>query len=155
MNASKNKIHMIAYCGLYCGDCFGHAGTIADLARDLRKELRRARFDMTAEFLSTIEYFEKFKDYQKCYDVLGALVKLRCGRVCKDGGGPPFCKMRKCCQKKEYEGCWECDDLETCEKLDFLKPSHGDAHIKNLRKIKKKGVDEFLAGKKLWYSPSK
>jgi hypothetical protein len=29
--------HLITYCDLYCGDCFGHKGTIADLARDLRK----------------------------------------------------------------------------------------------------------------------
>jgi len=30
---------LIAYCGLYCGDCFGHKGEIADLARNLRKKL--------------------------------------------------------------------------------------------------------------------
>ena len=24
--------HLISYCGLYCGDCFAHKGTIADLA---------------------------------------------------------------------------------------------------------------------------
>jgi phytoene dehydrogenase-like protein len=63
---------LIAYCGLYCGDCFSHKEKVADLARDLRK---------------------------------------------------------------------------TCEKLDFLKPGHGDAHMKNLRKIKKKGIGEFLEGK--------
>jgi len=28
-----------------------------------------------------------------------------------------------------------------------LKANHGDAHIKNLRIIKKKGIDEFLKGK--------
>jgi hypothetical protein len=71
--------------------------------------------------------------------------------ACKGGGDPPFCKMRKCCQKKSIEGCWECGEFETCEKLDFLKANHGDAHIKNLRIIKKKGIDEFLKGKKHWY----
>ena len=146
---------LIAYCGLYCGDCFGHKGIVADLARDLRKELRTARFDKTAEFLSTISFFEVYKNYPQCYEVLGALVKMRCKNACKGGGGPPFCKIRKCCQKKEIEGCWECDEFETCEKLDFLIPNHGDAHIKNLRKLKKKGVEEFLAGKKLWYSKIK
>ena len=42
--------------------------------------------------------------------------------------------------KKNIEGCWECNEFETCKKLDFLKPSHGDAHIENLRKIKKQGI---------------
>ena len=139
---------LIAYCGLYCGDCFGYEGKIADLARDLRKELRKHKFDQTAKFLSENNFFKVFKNYPECYEVLGALVKFRCKRTCKGGGGPPFCKMRKCCQKKGIDGCWECDEFETCEKLDFLKPNHGDAHIKNLRIIKKKGTDEFIIGKK-------
>jgi hypothetical protein len=31
-----------------------------------------------------------------------------------------------------------------------LKATHGDAHLKNLRKIRQKGTDEFLKGKKYW-----
>ena len=149
---SKEDRNLIAYCGLYCGDCFGHKGKVADLARDLRKELRQARFEKTAEFMSTFSFFEVFKKYQQCYEVLGALVKLRCKKACKGGGGPPFCKMRKCCQKKGIEGCWECEDFDTCEKLDFLVPSHGNAHLKNLRNLKKRGFNYFLKGKKFWYS---
>ena len=53
---------LIAYCGLYCGDCFGYKGKVADLARDLRKELREARFNKTAEFISTLSFFEVFKN---------------------------------------------------------------------------------------------
>jgi hypothetical protein len=152
MSDNEDEKDLIAYCGLYCGDCFAHKGTVADLARDLRKELRQSKFDKTAESLSNVSFFKVFENYGQCYEVLGALVRLRCKNACRGGGGPPFCKMRKCCQKKGIEGCWECDDLETCEKLDFLRPNHGDAHIKNLRKIKKKGIDEFLEGKKYWYS---
>jgi hypothetical protein len=46
------------------------------------------------------------------------------------------------------DGCWQCDEFETCEKLAFLTPIHGDEHIKNLRKIRKSGVDKFLESKK-------
>jgi len=152
---NRQDKNLIAYCGLYCGNCPIHKGKIADLARDLRKELREARFDKTAEALSGISFFKTFNNYSQCYEVLGAMVKLRCKKVCKDGGGPPFCKMRKCCQKNGIEGCWECEEFETCEKLDFLNPNHGDAHIKNLRIIKKKGIDKFLKGKKHWYSKEK
>lgn len=145
----ENK-DLISYCGLYCGDCVGYQGKVADLSRDLRKELRQAKFDKTAEYLSTISCFDIFKKYGDCYEVLGALVKFRCRKTCKGGGGPPFCKMRKCCQKKGIDGCWQCDEFETCEKLDFLKPVHGDAHIKNLRILRKKGVDAFVGGKTYW-----
>jgi len=43
---------LVAYCCLYCGDCFGYKGKIADLARDLRKELRAAKFAKIAEALA-------------------------------------------------------------------------------------------------------
>ena len=151
---SEQDRNLIAYCGLYCGECFGYKGIVADLARDLRKELRQARFEKTAEVFATIpfSFFKAFQNYPQCYEVLGALVKLRCKRACKGGGSNPDCKIRKCCQRKDFEGCWECEEMETCKKLDSLIPNHGDAHLKNLRKLKKKGVDEFLQGKKYWYT---
>ena len=141
---------LIACCGVYCGDCFGYKGIIADLSRDLRKELRQAKFARIAEFMSETPFFAVFKNYPQCYEVLGALVKFRCKKACCGGGGPPFCKIRKCCQKKSFDGCWQCDEFETCENLNFLKRSHGDAHIKNLKTLKKEGVDSFLGGKRYW-----
>ena len=64
--------------------------------------------------------------------------------------GLPFCKIRKCNEKKGTQGCWECRDFESCEKLDFLKTVHDDDHIKNLRILKNKGVKAFIAGKRNW-----
>ena len=148
----KKSLHeKIAYCGLYCGECFAHVGKVADLARDLRKELRQTRFDKIAEVFSTMSWFREFKDYPQCYKVLGAMVKIRCRKACRDGGGNPYCKIRACCVKKRIKGCWECDEFVGCGKLGVLEGAHGDAHTKNLRKLQKKGVKEFLKGKKLWY----
>ena len=141
---------LIAYCGLYCGDCFGYQGKIADLARDLRKELRQAKFAKIAESLSANSFFAVFQNYGQCYEVLGAMVKFRCKRTCRGGGGPPFCKMRTCCQKKGIDGCWQCEEFETCEKLNFLKSSHGEAHLKNLRMLQKQGIKAFIEGKRYW-----
>ncbi|PLX08209.1 MAG: hypothetical protein C0596_07920 [Marinilabiliales bacterium] len=90
---SKNDI---AYCGLYCAECPNHTGVIADLARDLRKELSNYKFDKTAEMLSKISFFKDFEKYDDCYTVLGAMVKMRCGKTCRDGGGNPSCKIKRC-----------------------------------------------------------
>jgi hypothetical protein len=141
--------HALAYCGLYCGECLFYKGEIADMARDLRKKLRQNKFDKVAAGIST--FFKDFADYPRCYEVLGAMVKLRCGKVCQDGGGNPFCKIRACCNKKQIQGCWECDDFETCNKLEFLKAVHNDAIYKNMRKIRKSGMEAFLAGKKYYF----
>lgn len=125
---------LMAYCGLDCADCFNHKGEIADLARDLRKKLREEKFAQAAQGLS--KFFKPFQNYEACYEVLGAMVRLRCGRTCRNGGGNPSCKIRLCCRKKEIDGCWACAEFETCQKLDFLKPIHGGEHLKNLRRMK-------------------
>ena len=145
--------NLIAYCGLYCVDCHGYNGKIPDLARDLRKELRQIHYDKFATFISTYSFGKDFKDYDECYKVLGAMVKFRCSKGCRNGGGSPFCNIRKCTQKKGLDGCWECIEFETCKKLQFLENVHGDAHIINLKIIKKIGVKEFVKGKTLWYAP--
>ena len=137
----NDKISSIAYCGLYCDNCFNRKGEIADMARDLRKKLREEKFDRVSQGLT--KYFKDFANYQQCYTVLGAMVRLRCNRGCRNGGGNPGCKVRICCQKKNIEGCWQCNGFETCNKLDFLKPIHEDEHLKNLRKIKKQGARAF------------
>lgn len=142
-----DNTRMTAYCGLYCGDCAFNVGTIPDLARDLRKELRKARFDKVAEVIPFIDS----EEYQEAYEFMGSLVKLRC-KGCKIGGRSKFCNIAKCAIKKGYEGCWECDEFADCGKMEFLAHVHGDGHIKNLRKIKRVGVDQWVEEGPLWYS---
>ncbi|MDY6795095.1 MAG: DUF3795 domain-containing protein [Actinomycetota bacterium] len=142
------RTEMTAYCGLYCGECSFCEGTIPDLARDLRKELRKVRFDKVAEAIP----FMDSEKYQEAYEFMGNLVKLRC-KGCKVGGRSKFCEIAKCAIKRGYEGCWECGEFADCGKMDFLVPVHGDAHIKNLRKIKKVGVNRWVDEGPLLYSP--
>ena len=126
--------NIIAYCGLYCSDCFGYRGVIADLARDLREESGRSNFDRFAETLP----FKEFQQYKESDTILGAMVRFQCKKACRGGGGPSFCNIRKCCLENGFEGCWECDDFEICNKL-------GERYLVNVKKIKKLGVDGFLA----------
>ncbi|UCF70230.1 MAG: DUF3795 domain-containing protein [candidate division WOR-3 bacterium] len=144
----QKSIRSIAYCGLSCGDCFIHKGKIADLSRDLRKELRMSKFDRFAGVIG--KFFKQYRNYDKTYELLGMMVKLRCKRMCRSGGGPPACKIRNCCARKGIVGCWKCETFEQCQKLDFLRAVHDDAHIKNLRILKRKGVKQFIRGKKFW-----
>jgi len=151
----QKQENLITYCGLYCGDCYGFNGKIPNLARDLRLELRKSKFDKFAAFMSQTGFGKDFKNYDECYRVLGAMVKFRCKRGCRNGGGSPFCKIRICSQEKGFEGCWICGEFEKCEKLEFLSHVHGDAHKKNLRRLKRLGTKPFAEGKRLWYSPTK
>lgn len=135
----------IAYCGLCCEKCFLRKGEIAGLAKELRRALREEKFAKMSDGMS--KFFKELRDYDACYLTLGAMVKLRCNKNCREGGGNPFCNIRKCCVKKGYDGCWECDEFEHCTKFSSLKEVHGDANVMNLKNIKKKGKEGFLEGK--------
>jgi len=142
---------MIAGCGLHCGDCFAHQGKIPDMARDLRKALRDAKFDKIAVHMMKIPWFKEYKDYDKAYAVLGAIVRFRCRRGCPGGGGNPRCKIRLCVQRKGLDGCWECDGFEDCPtQKEFNLTFHGDATLKNLRIIRKSGKKAFAKGRRNW-----
>ena len=59
---TKKEEDLIAYCGLYCGDCHGYQQKVPDMARDLRKELRASKYKKFADFLSQEKFGETFKD---------------------------------------------------------------------------------------------
>jgi hypothetical protein len=147
----EKDLNVVAFCGLCCLDCHGHTGKIADLSRDFRKELRQAKYGKFAEAISRMPMGKLFANYQQCYDLLGAMVKFRCKKGGRSWGGQPFCKIRNCCQAKKILGCWECtEDPARCEKLTFLAPVHREAHLKNIRILQKKGIDDFVSGKRNW-----
>ena len=70
---SENDGSLVAYCGLDCEECFSYKGKIADMARDLRKELRQEKFDKVAEGIP----FKEFQHYKEAYEVLGASMQKR------------------------------------------------------------------------------
>ena len=52
---------LLAYCGLYCGDCAGYSGEIAKSTNHLQTLLTKYHFDITAK-----HYFSKdLKEYKK------------------------------------------------------------------------------------------
>lgn len=143
------KEELIAYCGLYCGDCFGYEGKIASLAGELDEELKAVNFKKNADFFAQMPFFKVFKNYDSFVELLDTLKELNC-TGCRDGGGSPNCEIRACCNDKDIKGCWECEEFNTCNKLDFLQNTHEEAVIKNLNILKDKGVEVFLDDERYW-----
>ena len=83
-----------------------------------------------------------FENYELMRNLLGHISRLNCEVPCRQGGDGCIdsCRIIECVKKKSVEGCWECTDYVTCEKLGFLKPFHGDTPVNNLHKIKKLGI---------------
>jgi len=123
---------LIAYCGLDCSQCFGHTRTVSEAAKNLRSVMRAERMKAAWPGLPFLGEYEPFKK------TLDSLASLGCSG-CRANGGNPWCKIRKCCQKKGYNSCAQCSEFETCDKLKTLEAYHKNEHIINLRKSRKAG----------------
>jgi hypothetical protein len=106
--------------------------TISEASKALRRELRAAKLK---NFWHEIPFLGEYEPFKKALDCLAI---LRCPKGCRGGGGNPSCKIRRCSQKKELVGCWECADFASCDKLP-------EVYLKNLRKIKRVGLEDFIA----------
>jgi len=126
--------NLIAYCGLNCAECFGYKMTVSEAAKSLRRELRAAKLK---DAWKEIPFLGEYVPFKKSLD---GLAMLRCPKACRGGGGNPWCKIRKCCLKKGFDGCWQCADFEACNKLQ-------EEYVKNIKRIKRVGVSGFIEGK--------
>jgi hypothetical protein len=137
------KKNLTAYCGLYCGDCIRYQSKVSALAKNIIKEFEEIKF---AEYAKVKKlHMPQMEGYETMIKVLQAVSQIKCETPCRLGGDGcgGYCPIIKCVKNKSLEGCWKCAEFENCDRLDFLKPYHGDAPLKNLRKIREMGVDSW------------
>jgi len=147
----QNERNFTAYCGLYCGDCIRYKSRASDVANELMKEIDKFHFTEYANVKRThTKEFEKFDSF---ISTLRAISDIKCNIPCRLGGDGcgGKCEIIKCVKDKAFEGCWECNSFKKCEKLDFLKPFHGDSPLINLRKIKEFGMDNWVKHREKCY----
>ncbi len=121
---NKQDKNLVAYCSLYCPKCYKM--TISEAAEALKNELENPHFRGKEQFLSE-SFLENLND----------LIKIRCTKICKEGGGNSECQIRKCCVQKRIDGCWECTDFEICGKLK-------EQYINNIKEIKELGFGGYI-----------
>lgn len=114
----------VAYCGLYCPKCYKNV--VSEAAAKLKFAMENTHICNKPNAVPP--------SFKKTLD---KLVGLRCPVVCKNGGGNPNCKIKKCCKEKNINGCWECGEYRKCDKLH-------ERFVKNIEKIKKLGMIRFI-----------
>ncbi|MFH2043857.1 MAG: DUF3795 domain-containing protein [Pseudomonadota bacterium] len=146
----KEKI-LTGYCGLYCGDCIRYKCRASDLADELLNEIDKNHF---AEYANVKKIHTKeFENFELFCATVKAISEINCENPCgSDGDGcGGTCKIIECVKNKSLEGCWECENFEGCDKFDFLKSFHGEATLKNLRKIKELGINNWAKAREKCY----
>lgn len=135
-----------AYCGLYCRDCIPGNKHLYEQVKELEDTLEKINFKEYAKFKS--KKSAVFNDYDRFVDVLKEIKKLECTGSCYEGpqsvlGCTLDCKIRSCVIERGYEGCWECEENQTCDKLLKHKEFHPGVE-KNLEMISKHGVENWM-----------
>lgn len=133
---------LLGYCGMYCGDCLGCSGVIADASKEFLKVLDNYEFEKTAIHV----FHTQLEEYDKFIDMLEFMGGLRCKTRCREvDGGESKCEVRQCALDHGYFTCNECEGFEECDKLENVL---GDLHLEscknNLRGINKLGLDTWL-----------
>jgi len=68
---------------------------------------------------------------------LNFLIGKKCHIFCRDRQGKSPCEIKNCCLAKNLLGCWKCEKLENCSKLN-------PQFLKNCQKINKLGINKFI-----------
>lgn len=142
---------LLAYCDLYCGDCAGHAGTIADGAERLREAVEAFDFERTARCL----FADRLPEFDRVVKAIAFLTKLRCAAPCRlREKESTACRVRACCIEKRLVACHACDAFETCDTLRENVARCGYASIQNIRAIREIGLDDWIrSGDRRWFAP--
>lgn len=138
----SEKKQLLACCGMYCGDCLGYTGIIADAAMNFKTILDKYKFRQSAECILP----EPLPDFREFEERLAFMTGLRCPQVCRERQDDAIgSAVRKCCMGRGYFACHECDDLDSCDKLPSLYDGlHYEAWMKNLKAIREIGLDAWL-----------
>lgn len=107
---------LITYCGLYGGCCSGwYENTICvNLAKALAElvDASGCQYWMPTQ----IKDFS-YTEFRKGLDFFQKDSRVICRRCCKGGDGYPECEIRKCCEERGVDLCFECSEFP-CSKIE-------------------------------------
>jgi len=133
--SKQDALHLVTYCGLYCGLCAQH-NCIPMRAYQLQQNLHDEGFDdffqYVPEMKETFPVFWKF---------LQNLAKMNC--TCRTGrGGPPDCEIRSCAKNKNVTLCPQCKEYP-CKHIQAL-AEHYPTLIQDGKRLQKVGLEKWI-----------
>jgi len=148
----------IAPCGMTCCDCNLYKSDIYEAARTFKEVIEKHEFDtFLANFSKTnLSFFHDFKKIPEFMAMLEKIISMQCENVCSEAKGCSIpqvdeimggivkesnkCNVLICIESKGYEGCWECNELESCEKKKFFR-IYGNVPVENCILVRDFGKD--------------
>jgi len=128
-----DKLKLVTYCGLYCGLCNQRA-RIPKEASTLKESMTKAGYEFWGKELPGFAEFWKF--------LTSICTPDNTCPGCRQGGGPPFCGIRKCARKKKVDICVYCEEYP-CERVLEIAKGYPTL-LADGKRIKEVGIDKWI-----------
>jgi hypothetical protein len=127
-------LRLVTYCGLYCDLCAQRA-RVPDQAATLRGTLSN----------EGVEYWgPSIPGFRPFWDFLSRLcTRDNACPGCRQGGGPPECRIRACARERGIEVCPNCEDYP-CELVTRLGAAY-PTMVADGTRLKRIGVEAWIA----------
>ena len=125
---------LLAYCGIYCGLC-AKRSRIPQLARRLREAMEDEGWDKW--YVDVEAYRESFPTF---WSFLKRLEQNGC--ACREGGGPPGCRVRRCAMERGVEACPLCPEYP-CEMIKVI-AEHNPTLIHDGMRMRRIGIERWI-----------
>ncbi len=130
---AMDKLKLVTYCGLYCGLC-AQRGRIPRRANALRESMAKEGYDQWGGELPGFNEFWSFLESLCDPD--------KACPGCRQGGGPPFCGIRKCARSREISICVDCEEYP-CDRVLQIAKGYPTL-IADGRRMKEMGTDAWI-----------
>ena len=101
MGEIMKDLKLVTYCGLYCDLC-AQRGRIPHQANVLRESMVKEGYEFWGKEVPGFNKFWKFLN--------NLCDPEKACPGCRQGGGPPFCSIRKCARERKVDICIFCED---------------------------------------------
>jgi len=125
------KYDLVAPCGDYCGGCGQHTGLIIGTAKQMREFAELYAFEFRSEGAFDFKQFMKGLEW--------FIENAECPG-CRQGGGPPWCEVKKCAFEKGLRICFECEEFPCSKFEDYADRDTMDRY----RRFKEIGFDKWV-----------
>ncbi|MHC4479194.1 MAG: DUF3795 domain-containing protein [Planctomycetota bacterium] len=131
------RLKYVTYCGLYCELC-STRGRVPKQAASLSKTMVKDGWDIWGKDLPNFKQFWEF--LTRISD------KNNACPGCRQGGGPPFCGIRKCAKNKGVDLCVDCEAFP-CHRIKGLAKGYINL-IPDMKRMKELGFDAWFEEQK-------
>ena len=132
-----DKLKLVTYCGLYCELC-AERGRIPKQADVLRASMTKEGYELWSKEIPCFNEFWKF--------LTNLCDPEKACPGCREGGGPPFCSIRKCAREREVDVCVFCENYP-CERIEMLAKGYPTL-IPDGERLKEIGIEAWLGEQK-------